>query len=62
MPCCTQAMARPLRLAFAGAVYHVTSRGDRREAISRAADNREQGLEVLGHGCESFDWVVHVNG
>ena len=27
------AMARPLRLEFAGALYHVTSRGDRREAI-----------------------------
>jgi len=26
-------MARPLRLEFAGALYHVTSRGNRREAI-----------------------------
>ena len=26
-------MVRPLRIEFAGAVYHVTSRGDRREAI-----------------------------
>jgi hypothetical protein len=26
-------MARPLRLEFAGALYHVTSRGDRRETI-----------------------------
>ena len=26
-------MARPLRIEFPGAVYHVTSRGDRREAI-----------------------------
>jgi len=26
-------MARPLRLEYAGAIYHVTSRGDRREAI-----------------------------
>jgi len=53
-------MARPLRLAFAGAVYHVTSRGDRREAISRAADNKEHGLEVLASVCESFNWVVQV--
>ena len=53
-------MARPLRLAFAGAVYRVTSRGDRREAISRAADNREHGLEVLASVCESFNWVVQV--
>jgi len=26
-------MARPLRIEYAGAIYHVTSRGDRREAI-----------------------------
>ncbi|MGQ0592592.1 MAG: transposase, partial [Gammaproteobacteria bacterium] len=26
-------MARPLRLEFAGALYHVTARGNRREMI-----------------------------
>ena len=26
-------MSRPLRLEFCGALYHVTSRGDRREAV-----------------------------
>jgi hypothetical protein len=26
-------MARPLRIEFAGALYHVTSRGDGQEAI-----------------------------
>lgn len=29
----SRAMTRPLRIEFPGAVYHVTSRGDRREAI-----------------------------
>jgi hypothetical protein len=29
--CWLKQMARPLRLEFVGAVYHVTSRGDRRE-------------------------------
>ena len=28
-------MARPLRIEFAGALYHVTSRGDRQEAVYR---------------------------
>ena len=28
-------MARPVRLEFGGALYHVTARGDRREAIYR---------------------------
>ncbi|MDL1971562.1 MAG: addiction module toxin RelE, partial [Candidatus Desulfofervidaceae bacterium] len=26
-------MARPLRIEFPGAVYHITSRGDKREKI-----------------------------
>ncbi len=26
-------MSRPIRIEFSGALYHVTSRGDRREAI-----------------------------
>ena len=26
-------MARPIRIEYAGALYHVTSRGDRREGI-----------------------------
>ena len=29
-------MARPVRLEFGGALYHVTARGDRREAIEGA--------------------------
>ena len=53
-------MARPLRLEFAGALYHVTSRGDRREAIYRADADREHWLEVLGNVCDRFNWVVHA--
>ncbi len=41
-------MARPLRLEFAGALYHVTSRGDRREDIYLDDEDRERWLEVLG--------------
>ena len=33
-------MGRPLRLEFFGALYHVTSRGDRREAIDESDDER----------------------
>ena len=35
-------MARPLRIEFPGAVYHVTSRGDRREPIFVDDDVRQQ--------------------
>ena len=53
-------MARPLRLEFAGAVYHVTSRGDRREDIYADTDDRQAWLEVLTLVCERFNWVVHA--
>jgi hypothetical protein len=34
-------MARPLRLEFAGALYHVTSRGNRREMIFESDCQRQ---------------------
>ena len=40
-------MARPLRLEFAGALYHVTSRGDGREDIFRAVGDRRVFFDVL---------------
>jgi putative transposase len=48
-------MARPLRIEFPGAVYHVTSRGDRREDIF--VDDRDRGalLQVLGQALSRFD-------
>jgi putative transposase len=52
-------MSRPLRLEFAGALYHVTSRGDRREDIYRCDDDRRDWLDVLGGVCLRFNWVVH---
>jgi putative transposase len=53
-------MARPLRLEFAGALYHVTSRGDRREDIFLSDDDREEWLAVLALVCGRFNWVVHA--
>lgn len=52
-------MARPLRLEFAGGLYHITSRGDRREAIYSNDDERQLWLDVLGQVCERFNWVIH---
>jgi len=37
---CDNFMARPLRIELAGGFYHVTSRGDRREDISRCEMDR----------------------
>jgi putative transposase len=48
-------MSRPLRIEFPGAVYHVTSRGDRRERIFVDDQDRRSLLEVLEQGLERFD-------
>jgi len=51
-------MSRPLRIEFPGAVYHVTSSGDRRENIFLDADDRSTFLGILGHAMERFDAQV----
>jgi REP element-mobilizing transposase RayT len=53
-------MARPLRIEFAGALYHVTSRGDGQEDIYKGDDDRRLFLDTLGKVCDRFDWVVHA--
>jgi REP element-mobilizing transposase RayT len=53
-------MARPLRLEFAGALYHVTSRGDGREDIFRASGDRLVFFEVLAGVCGRLNWMVHA--
>ncbi len=52
-------MARPLRIEFTGALYHVTSRGDGREAIYLGDEDRELFMDVLGEACEIHNWLVH---
>jgi len=53
-------MARPLRLEFAGALYHITSRGDGREAIYLSDVDRQLHLNVLADTCERFNWLCHA--
>ena len=43
-------MARPLRIEYEGAHYHVTSRGNERKAIFRDDTDREKFLELTGRG------------
>jgi hypothetical protein len=54
-------MARPLRIEFAGAAYHITSRGDRREAIFGYDQDRERFLGVLAAVGERYSWVCHAS-
>lgn len=53
-------MARPLRLELAGALYHVTSRGDGREDIFLSDEDRVAWLETLAEVCKRFNWVCHA--
>ena len=53
-------MARKLRLEYAGAIYHVMNRGDRREPIYQDNRDRTRFLETLGEGCAKADWQVHA--
>jgi len=52
-------MARPLRIEFAGALYHVSTRGDGREDIYTDDDDRKLWLDILGQVCGRFNWVIH---
>jgi putative transposase len=53
-------MARPLRIEFPGGVYHVTSRGDRRESIYAGDADRLAWLELFAGVCKRFNWVCHA--
>jgi putative transposase len=53
-------MSRPLRLEFPDALYHLTSRGDRREAIYEDDDDRSAFLQVFSSVIEQFNWVCYA--
>lgn len=53
-------MARPLRIEYEGAVYHVTSRGNAGQDIFLADSDREAFLEVLGGAVKRFGWTCHA--
>jgi len=48
-------MARPLRIELPGAVYYVTSPGDRREDIFVDDEDRQGLLEVVAQALSRFD-------
>lgn len=53
-------MARKLRIQYEGAIYHVMSRGDRREDIFHGDEDRQLFLKTLGEACEKTGWQVHA--
>ena len=52
-------MARPLRIEYEGALYHVTSRGDRQESIFEDDLDRQKFLEILGKVVEQMQWFCY---
>ncbi len=53
-------MSRPARIAFPDALYHVTARGDRREAIYDDDADRRMFLSTLEQVVNRFNWVCHA--
>jgi putative transposase len=53
-------MARPLRIEFAGAVYHVTIRGNAKQAIFLDRPDWDGFLDILSSVIAKFGWVCHA--
>ncbi|MDW7711601.1 MAG: transposase [Deferrisomatales bacterium] len=53
-------MARPLRIEYPGAFYHVTSRGNERKEIFRSRRDRVKFLEYLESATVRYGFAVHA--
>ncbi len=53
-------MARPIRVEFTDAVYHVTARGNERKAIYRDDQDRQRFLETVQEAHDRFGMVIHA--
>ncbi len=53
-------MARPLRIEYEGAIYHVMSRGNRGDEIMRDDADRERFLATLAEAATKCGWEVHA--
>jgi len=53
-------MSRPLRIEYAGAVYHITSRGNEKKAVYKDDIDREIFLEALFQVNKRYNWNCHA--
>jgi len=53
-------MPRKLRIQYPGAMYHLMSRGDRRERIFLDDVDRQDFLKTLAEACQKTGWQVHA--
>jgi putative transposase len=53
-------MARPLRIEYSGAVYHITSRGNARKKIYSDDEDRKNFFGVLETIVKKYNWLCHA--
>jgi len=53
-------MARKVRIEYKGAIYHVMSRGNRREKICLGDRDRAEFQRALAEVCTRTDWQIHA--
>ena len=53
-------MARPLRIEYPGAIYHITARGNARQAIYEDDIDRSTFLRTLQSVVERSGWLCHA--
>jgi putative transposase len=53
-------MARPLRIEYPGAVYHITSRGNEQKPIYRDDRDRDNFLATLDKVNKRYHWLCHA--
>jgi putative transposase len=52
-------MARPLRIQYPGALYHVTNRGNERKALFKDDVDREAFLKILSQSIATYSVALH---
>ena len=53
-------MARPFRMEYPGAVYHVTSRGNEKKPVFRDDRDRQNFLNTLRHANKRYNWICYA--
>jgi REP element-mobilizing transposase RayT len=53
------AMARPLRIEFPGAIYHITFRGNAKQSIYFEDKDFKEFLMILSKIVTRYHWFVH---
>ncbi len=53
-------MARPLRIEYEGAFYHVTARGNERRRIFLSAEDSDKFLSYLSEAAKKYSVKLHA--